>query len=195
MDAARTRSIAFFIQYLILLLAGLVWVQTPVVRARVGDRMPQVYALLIGASCYLAARAYLVLSRRISRRWSGFWLSIDLAAITCAVYLTGGINSEAALLYFWPLATSSIQRLPRRTIAVGIATGMLYALATYPTHGDPKFSSALPFRLVILLLVASLATYYAVTEQALVDEVVRLREGAALAEYRSRLSQEMHDGI
>jgi signal transduction histidine kinase len=195
MDATRTRSTAFFILYLVVLLAALAWVQSGVVRSRAGEHVGQFYALIAGSLCYLGLRTYLVLGRGLSRRWSNLWLSVDMGIITAAVYLTGGINSEAALVYFWPIATSSIQRLPRRTIAVSVATGLLYALATWPSHHDPKYAAALPFRLVILAVVAAVATYFAVTEQTLVNELVSLREGAVLADYRARLSREMHDGI
>jgi signal transduction histidine kinase len=194
MNAARTRSAAFFIQYLLLLVASLVWVQFGTVRSRVND-IGQFYALIAGSLCYLGVRSYLVLRRRVSTKWSSLWVSLDLAIISCAVYLTGGINSEAALVYFWPMVTSSIQRFPRRTVAVSIATGLLYVLATWSTRQDPKYAAALSFRLIVLALVAFLATYYALAEQALVDEVVKLREAAALADYRGRLSREMHDGI
>jgi len=195
MDATRRRSAVFFIQYLLLLLTGLVWVQIDFVRRRVGEHLSLFYLLIGGASCYLAVRAYLVLGRRISRRWRSLWLSSDLAIITAAVYLTGGINSEAGLLYFWPLATSSIQRLPRRTVAVGAATTILYTLATWPDRGNEKYLGALVARLAILFVVTSLAIYYALTETARIEELAQLREKVALADYRQRLSQEMHDGI
>jgi signal transduction histidine kinase len=131
----------------------------------------------------------------VSPRWGPLWLAVDLGLISGAVFLTGGINSEAALVYFWPIATSSIRRLPRRTLAVTVATALLYALATWSTRDDPKYPSALIFRLLLLLVVGGLATSYAMAEQSLIDEVARLREEVALADYRDRLSREMHDGI
>ena len=195
MDATRRRSAVFFIQYLVLLLTALAWVQFGFVRRRVGEHLPLFYLLIGGAACYLAVRAYWVLGKRISRRWSSLWLSCDLAIITAAVYLTGGINSEAALLYFWPIATSSIQRLPRRTGAVSAATALLYVLATWQDRGSEKYLGSLVTRLAVLFVVTSLAIYYALTEAARIEELAQLRETVALADYRQRLSQEMHDGI
>ena len=195
MDATRTRSAVFFIQYLALLLAALGWVQFDFVRRRVGGHLGLFYLLIGAAFCYLAVRAYLVLARRVSRKWSSLWLSLDLAVITSAVYLTGGINSEAALLYFWPIATSSIQRLPRRTLAVSTASAVLYVAASWQDHASEKYLGTLVTRLMVLVAVTSLATYYALTEAALIEELGRLREKVALADYRNRLSREMHDGI
>jgi signal transduction histidine kinase len=47
----------------------------------------------------------------------------------------------------------------------------------------------------VLVVVTSLALYYVLTEAALIEELARLREEVALADYRKRLSGEMHDGI
>jgi signal transduction histidine kinase len=196
MEADRTRAAVFFIQYLALLLAALVWVQLDFVRRRMAAGNATLFYLLIGAAaCFLALRAWLVCRRRIPRKWSSLWLSLDLAVITCAVYLTGGINSEAALLYLWPIVTSSIRRLPRRTIAVSAATVLLYLIASWQDHGSEKYWGTLMVRMLVLLMATSLAIYYSRTESALIEELVRLREEVALSDYRTRLSREMHDGI
>jgi signal transduction histidine kinase len=195
MSARRSRSAVFFIQYLMLLLTALIWVQFEFVRRRVGEHLNLFYLLIGGAACYLGVRAYLVLGKLISRRWSSLWLACDLGIITGAVYLTGGINSEAALVYFWPIATSSIQRLPRRTLAVSVATALLYILATWQDRGSEKYLGALVARFAVLFVVTSLAACYALTEAARIEELAKLRERVALADYRQRLSQEMHDGI
>ena len=196
MEAARTRSAVFFIQYLVLLLAALVWVQFDFVRRRMAGNGLSLFYLLIGAAlCFLGLRAYLVLRKGLSRRWASLWLSLDLAIITGAVYLTGGINSEAALAYFWPIATSSIQRLPRRTAAVSAAGAVLYLVSTWQDHTSEKYWGTLMARMVVLFLVTSLAVYYSLTETVLVRELGRLREEVALSDYRGRLSGEMHDGI
>jgi two-component system sensor histidine kinase DegS len=49
--------------------------------------------------------------------------------------------------------------------------------------------------LFFLAVVTVLAYWYAVTERARVDEMTSLREQVALADYRSALSQELHDGV
>ncbi|MFB3879792.1 MAG: sensor histidine kinase [Armatimonadota bacterium] len=195
MDATRTQAAAFFIQYLLLLLAALVWAQFAPVRDRIGGNITAFYWLIGAALAYLGVRSYLVLARRISNAWSDLWLSIDLLIISAAVRLTGGINSEAALAYFWPITIAATQRLPRRVAAVTAACGLLYVIATWHTRTDPKYPPSLIFRLVLLALLGVLAYYYALTERAKVEEMARLREQLALADYRSRLSREMHDGI
>jgi signal transduction histidine kinase len=196
MEVTRARSAVFFIQYLVLLLVALAWVQFGFVRRRMGGGNVSLFYWLIGAAfCYLGVRAYVVLRKRITGKWSSLWLSLDLFIITASVYLTGGIDSEAALLYFWPIATSSIRRLPRRTTAVSLAVAALYLIATWPNHTQEKYWGTMMVRLVVLLMVTSLALYYSLTEAALIEELARLREEVALSDYRNRLSREMHDGI
>ncbi len=195
MRKAKARSAAFFIQYYVLLLLGLVWVQIGHVRAHTGDNLGLFYALIGAAGCYVAVRAYLVLGRGLAGHWSYLWLSIDLLLITGVVRLTGGLDSEAALVYVWPLASSAIQRLPYRTLAAGAAIAVLYAAATWPDAVTRDYLTTLATRLLIVLLATSQAILYALVEASRIEENTRLREKVALADYRDRLAQEMHDGI
>jgi signal transduction histidine kinase len=194
-EADRRRSAVFFGQYLALLAGAVAWVQFPEVRARVGGHLPLFYLLLTASACYVFLRAYVVLVRQAGRSLRDLWVTMDLGVITGAVYLTGGMNSEAGLLYFWPIATSAIQRQPGRTIAISAASGVLYFLSTWPDHGDPKYPGAMMARFVVLIIVSSLAVSFALAETVRIEEVTRLREQVALANDRSRLSQEVHDGV
>jgi signal transduction histidine kinase len=195
MNRARTQSITFFIQYLVLLLIALVWVQIGPVRERTGANLRLFYALIGAALVYVALRSYLVLGRRVSSRLSHLWLAVDLLLITAAVRLTGGLDSEAALLYVWPLATSSIQRLPGRTLVAGFASAILYVGATWENRFEYDYTSAMAARLLVLVLATSQAVVYALAESGRIEESARLREKLALADYRDRLAGEMHDGI
>lgn len=195
-NTARLRSIAFFAAYIVLLVFGLFWVNFPYVRDRVGDGLATFYVLDAVAIAYVLLRAYLVLGKRIDDvRWRSVWLATDVIIITGVVGLTGGIRSEAAVMYFLPIATSSITRRPGTTLLVGLASGILYVVAVRPTGFNATEFAWLGTRLLTLLLITILAACYARTEIARVEEIARLRGEVALADYRSRLSQEMHDGI
>jgi signal transduction histidine kinase len=195
MGKPKHRPAAFFVLYAILLLSALVWVQFKDVGGRAGDDLAQFYLLIAAAAVYVAVRAFLVLVRGVSGRCGYLWLSIDLIIITLIVRLTGGLDSEAAIIYLWPIATSSIQRLPYRTLTAGAVSGVLYAAATWPAAVNSEYLTALGIRLVILALAVSQAVLYAMSEAGRVEENARLREELALADYRDRLSREMHDGI
>jgi signal transduction histidine kinase len=195
MRTERARSAVFFAQYGAILLYALAWVHFADVRQRVGENIGLFHALLAFAFCYVGLRAFFVVGRRVSRSWHPAWVAVDLAIITGAVRLTGGINSEAALVYFWPLATYSIQRRPRGTLMLGLAIAVLYVAATWPGQITEPYLQKLCTRVFVLVLLTVLATCYALHEITRVEEIARLREKVSLADYRARLSQEMHDGI
>ncbi len=196
MKQRTLQSPAFFILYACVLSFAVVWSYFPYVLERSGENIVLFRALLAFAACYLGIRTYLVLLRSIPEGRGYVWLALDLVIITLAVKLTGGIRSNAALIYFWPLVTSSIERRPNMTLALGLITAVLYLVAVWPPQpnvADP-LAKAVTYVFVILLATA-LAVFYARWEAARVAETMRLREQVALAGYRSRLSREMHDGI
>lgn len=195
MDTDKARSTGFLILYAVVLLVTPVWLQLAYVRERVAENLPLAYGLYAFAVCYLGLRAYLVLGRRVRPSWDYAWLALDLALISAAVGLTGGMRSEAALLYFWPLATSAIQHRMRRTLVVGLLSAALYLSVAAPTAIRPNDPGKLGAHIFVLLVATALATSYARTEGHRVEEMASLREKVALGDYRTRLSREMHDGI
>ena len=194
MGTQRTRSAIFFSQYAAMLLYALFWVHFDYVRHRVLS-FTLLYALVGTALCYVAVRAYLVIGNRLPKRWDAAWVTVDLGIISALVRITGGIDSEAGLIYFWPIVTYSIQRRPRGALVVGAASVVLYAVATWPAAPGTVYLEKLGTRIFVLLLVTVLAACYALYEIARVEEIARLREKVGLADYRARLSREMHDGI
>jgi len=195
MNTQRVRAAAFLILYGAVLLFAVAWAQFAYVRERIGPHLTLFYVLLGFAALHLSLRTYLVLVKQVSGRWDDVWLAVDLLIITAAVHLTGRVRSEAALLYFWPIVTASVQRRPRTTLAIGLICAAAYAVAAWPEDRTPKHLGMLLTGSFIILLATFLATMYALTEMGRVAELTRLREQVALAEYRTRLSQEMHDGI
>ena len=117
-------------------------------------------------------------------------MAVDLIIISGLVRLTGGIDSEAALVYFWPLATYSILRRPRGTIMVGLASGVLYVAASWPGGLAPEYVDKVSSRVFILTVVTVLATCFARREVQRVEEMARLREQVALAEYLEYQTQD-----
>ncbi|MGD9495217.1 MAG: sensor histidine kinase [Armatimonadota bacterium] len=194
MRSDRARAAIFFGLYAAVLLYAFVWVRFPNVERRVSS-FTAFYALIGTALVYVAVRAWLVFTDRVPNRWDPIFTVTDLLLITAAVRLTGGVHSEAGLMYIWPLATQSIQRRPRSVMALGVACILLYAVATWPERLTAEYAARLSTIVVFAVLVTALAAAFAEREIRRVEEMTRLREQVALSEYRSRLSQEMHDGI
>jgi signal transduction histidine kinase len=111
------------------------------------------------------------------------------------VPVTGGLGSVAPFLYLLPLALCSIQHKPGRALAAGILGSFLYLAVTWYPHSVPGYWLQIGPRIAALALATPLAVINAAMEAARVEEVVAMREQLALADYRQRLSQEMHDGI
>ncbi len=194
MGTDKTRSAIFFGQYAVMLLYVLLWANFDYVHHRVLS-FTFLYALVGFALCYVAVRAYLVIGNRLPKNWDTAWVTVDVLIISALVRVTGGIDSEAAIAYFWPIVTYSIQRRPHGAALVGVASVLLYVAATYPADPSTAYLEKLGTRVFILLLVTILAACYSLREIARVEEIARLREKVGLADYRSRLSREMHDGI
>jgi len=196
METTRRLSVGFFVLYFSVLIFVGFWVQSERVQQGIGGSLHLVYMLLAATFVYVAVRAYLVLGRRVSRRWDAWWVAADLLIVTAAVRLTGGYSSEAALWYFWPIATASIQRRPGQTLAVGLSGTALYVAVTAALEPlDPAQTETLAARIFVFIMATVLATWYARNEGVRVEETATLRERVALADYREGLSREMHDGI
>lgn len=187
------RDILFFGEYLGLLLFALVWVRMDHVRPRVGDNLGLFHAVILSGAAYVIVRGILVIHAKPKPFWEPLWLALDLLLIGAIVRLTGGIYSEAALVYFWPLATASIARSPVRTGVVGVAIAGLYMAATWPLEPVHAYWQILGVRMFVLALVTMLACAYAASEARRVDELARLRQQIAVADLRTRMSHEMYD--
>ncbi len=192
-DRARVADAAVLVQYLALLVSALIWVKLGFV-----SRFPNMrlfYVLLAAIFLYLCLRSYLTLVRPISERWTWVWPISDVVIVSVLVPVTGGLGSVAPFLYLLPLALCSIQHKPGRALAAGILGSVLYLEMTWYPHPVPGYWLQVGPRIAALALATSLAVINAAMEAARMEEVAAMREQLALADYRQRLSQEMHDGI
>lgn len=193
MSDAQKRDALFFAEYAALLLVALLWVQLEHVRLRVGDDLGLFYAVDMAALAYVFVRAWLVMVRHAGPAWEPLFLIVDLAVISGFVRLTGGIGSEAGLTYLWPLASCATARAPGRVVAVGVLIGVFYLAATWPDAPLPEYAARLLVRLLVLGLVVALAYSHTRAEATRQEEVTRLREQVAVADFRTRLLHQMRD--
>lgn len=194
MGTARVQSVGLFVPYIVVLIMALVWGNIDAGITRLGAHRTA-FLLLIGAAwLWIIGRMYAHVSGRVPARWHHWGAAVDTAIITGAVYLTGFRTGETFFLYFWPIATCSIARLPRATVAAGVGGVALYILATWPSRAE-GYAVAVTFRALILLTTTALAAYSARVESALVEQVGKLAKEVALAEQRGQLRDEVHDGI
>lgn len=137
----------------------------------------------IGAS--LLIRTWVVF-KRVPGPWTYFWPLLDVTFITLgARFDNAGPDSWVVLLYMLPVLQAAATLDVRWSI--GVAT--LGSLALALMHGleNLRYSYFL-FSLALLILAASLVT-------RLARGLVRVRSRLEVAQYRSDLAAEMHDGL
>lgn len=193
MTDAQKRDALFFGEYLALLLVALGWLQLEHVRSRVGDDMGLLYLVDMTAIAYVLVRAWLVMGRKVGPAVEPVFLVVDLAVISAFVRLTGGIASEAGLAYLWPLASCTSARAPGRVVYVGLLIGVFYLAATWPEVTVAEYAARLAVRLLVLVLVVALAYSHTRAEATRQEEITRLREQVAVADFRTRLLHQMRD--
>ncbi len=194
MDA---RFWVFFGHYVALICAALIWGHQSFVRHRPGASLHLFQLLCAAGVLYVTVRAYLEYRGRIPARWQWVGLYLDILFVSLAVGLTGGPASEAALLYFWPIAVSAIRRRWVQTLSAGVLSAIAYCIVARPPGGVPTsdYLEQMGTRLGVLVFATSLAAWFSGAEGKRLEELTALREQVALGRYRERLSREMHDGI
>ncbi|MCG3205160.1 MAG: hypothetical protein KCHDKBKB_01879 [Elusimicrobia bacterium] len=93
------------------------------------------------------------------RKFDFIFSSVDLVAMSLAVYFTGGVNSPLYFIYFIPLVVHAFHRDMGVVIHSGFGGVLLYALVVGSslTEHSPAMISNLGARLFFMLLTASIA--------------------------------------
>ncbi|HJN16145.1 MAG TPA: hypothetical protein QGH10_11660, partial [Armatimonadota bacterium] len=179
-----------YILYLIILLMGLVWAHLPHTLARFPtDHSPawtyaRLHTVFGLALVYLGIRAFLTLVKHVRGHWDYIWLACDLLLITVVVMLTGGVHSDASLLYLWPILTVLVKRHARGAVGIGLCVLALFVIAAWPKDSSLFEIGKTVSRAFVVVIYTAIAACYAGIEKGRVEEVARLREEVALGEYR-----------
>lgn len=139
---------------------------------------------LVGLS--LIIRTWIVLRGRGHAFWNYFWPIVDVAFITSAAHIGyAAPDSWIIAIYLLPVVQAAATLDIRWSIGVAVLSAV--ALGWVDDFENLKYSYFL-FRLALLILVASLVTQLA-------RGLVRARTRLEMAQYRSDLAAEMHDGL
>jgi signal transduction histidine kinase len=173
---------------------ALVWALWP---AQVGASVePRVGALRIVmgvGGVYLALRSWLTYRPVGGIPWHFVWPVADVALISIGITYKAGPAEWVVLLYLIPVTEAAATLDLRWAVLVGVLGAAGYVAASVVkvnwAFGAENFkNAAAAFRLFFLVLMASLLTN-------LGREVARAYRELTLADYKSRLAGEMHDGI
>lgn len=139
---------------------------------------------LVGLS--LVVRSWIILKGRGGPGWSYFWPILDIAFITIAARIGyAEPDSWIIAIYLLPVLQAAATLDVRWSVGVAVLSAV--ALGWVDDFENLKYSYFL-FRLALLILVASLVTQLA-------RGLVRARTRLEMAQYRSDLAAEMHDGL
>ncbi|HRK23157.1 MAG TPA: histidine kinase, partial [Fimbriimonadaceae bacterium] len=155
-------------------------------RPRSSDEVIQMRILLALVGLSLVMRTAIILSRKGGAVWSYVWPIVDVGFITAAARIGyAEPDSWVIAIYMLPVLQAAATLDVRWSVGVAILSAV--ALGWVDDFGNLKYSYFL-FRLALLILVASLVTQLA-------RGLVRARTRLELAQYRSDLAAEMHDGL
>ena len=154
-------------------------------RAEKAAEVEPMRLLFVAIGVSLVIRTWIVF-RRVPGPWTYLWPVLDVAFITIGARIGyAQPDSWIVLVYVLPVLQAAATLDVRWSI--GVAT--LGAIALGWVHGfeNLRYSYFL-FSLALLILVASLVT-------RLARGLVRVRSRLEIAQYRSELAAEMHDGL
>lgn len=155
-------------------------------RPRSSDEVIQMRILLALVGLSLVVRTAIILSRRGGVIWSYVWPIVDVGFITAAARIGyAEPDSWVIAIYMLPVLQAAATLDVRWSVGVAVLSAV--ALGWVDDFENLKYSYFL-FRLALLILVASLVTQLA-------RGLVRARSRLELAQYRSDLAAEMHDGL
>jgi signal transduction histidine kinase len=128
-------------------------------------------------------------------RRSWFFNLIDIALISAAVHVTGGIESELWLLYMVLFISEALYATYIQTRLVLAILCLCYLAVTLPAQWSAAYALTLASRLFFLVLVAQFARRLAHNREARNRELAALQEQIAASEERARIAREVHDGL
>lgn len=121
----------------------------------------------------------------------------DATVLAITIRITGGIESEIWLFYYFLLIASAMDPRPRTIELVAPLVLLSYVGAIVPdlAHRDWESLEVLGTRLFFLFLTAMLTRQIALSRSRLSEELSSLHEQLSLSQERNRIAREIHDGI
>jgi signal transduction histidine kinase len=126
-----------------------------------------------------------------SGQWGWAFTVVDIALLAVVVRLTGGLRSDLWLFYLLLSVTETLSAAVKAELLLLALVGMGYTLAVWPVTDWPD----LLLRLFFLAVVSAIARRLHLNAQERRRQLAVLREQLGLAEEKSRVSRELHDGL
>ena len=138
----------------------------------------------------------------LAPRLAALFNNLEIALITVAIAISGGIHSDLWLLYFVVMMFESLYATRRNKTFLDIKMTACYLVGTLPRQllpdtADPPHIYARLFlsHLFFLITVSALARRISVNNEERNRELTLLLEQRATAEERARIAREVHDSL
>lgn len=119
----------------------------------------------------------------------------DVALISIAVRVTGGLQSDIWLLYFVLVISEGLFSSSSQTSILCASMVAGYAAGTWADRSDAGYWPAVITRMFFLVTVASFGLRLSGDRERRNRELARLHEQVAASEERARIAREIHDSL
>jgi signal transduction histidine kinase len=120
---------------------------------------------------------------------------IDIALISAAVRITGGIHSELWLAFYVLLISESLFSTSLQNTILNVSMTAGYLAATWPDHSAPDYAATVLTRMFFLVVAGSFGLRLSGDRERRNKEVALLREQVAASDERARIAREVHDSL
>ncbi|MBV9849472.1 MAG: sensor histidine kinase [Armatimonadetes bacterium] len=124
-------------------------------------------------------------------QWGWAFSIADIALIAVAVRYTGGIRSDLWLLYILLSVTETLSVSVKDELLLLALTFAGYTVSVWPIADDSAFLT----RLFFLFVISAIARRLYLNAEERSRQLAVLREQLGVAEEKSRVARELHDGL
>lgn len=136
---------------------------------------------------------------RHANRRGWIFTALDLSLIALGLRATGGVESALWIVFFVVVAAETVLEAEREANIIRWGAGIALILGTVPfpfaLPRDTPYLLEIATRLFFLTALSIVTRRLRLNHQAREAELAALRAELGLAEERSRLSREIHDGV
>jgi signal transduction histidine kinase len=174
-----------------------VYIPFAALQGRLSVSIPVAYGMFALALANGAARTWSAwtLGGANDDRRSWIFNLVDIALISAAVSVTGGIESELWLLYMVLFISEALYATAMQTRLMLAILCCSYLAVTLPAQWSAAYALTYASRLFFLILVAHFARRLAHNREERNRELAALQEQIAASEERARIAREVHDGL
>lgn len=194
MDQTGRTPKPVFVNVWLVVICAIVWAVVRYSQGRLEIAPGLLVALVLFAIASASLRTYVAVSDPSKVFTFTHWLLVfDILVISVGVAATGGVHSEAWILYFALLCTEAAVMPPKWVVPAILSCAAGYSLACWGDWGIAWID--ILFRISMVVTVTLFINMVHVMHLERQGEIAELREKLHLVEERERIASDFHDGL